>query len=82
MAMKISVLHDEHGQIIAISQVEDIRAAGSKFSRAGMIPGKGQRISEILLNDEQEHKSLLELHNEHYVNAITSTLVKKHQKQD
>jgi hypothetical protein len=75
--MKVSVLHDEHGQIIAISKLEDIRAAGSKFSRAGMIPGKGQRIAEILLSEEQKHKSLLELHNEHHVDVIASTLVKK-----
>ena len=59
--MKVSVLHDEHGQIIAISKLEDIRAAGSKFSRVGMIPGKGQRIAEILLSEEQKHKSLVSI---------------------
>ncbi len=75
--MKISVLHDQNGEIIALSKVGDLSAAGSKFTRVGMQPGKGQHLLEIELSKEQERKSLLELHNEHRVDLTASKLVRK-----
>jgi hypothetical protein len=75
--MKIGVLHDERGKIIALSKVGDLQAAGSEFTRVGMLPGKGQQVREIELGGEHEGKSLLELHNECHVHLATSKLVKK-----
>jgi hypothetical protein len=74
---KIDVLHDEHGEIIAISNVGDLRGAGIKFSAARMIPAKGQRILEIELRGEQEKKSMLELHKDFRIDLSTTTLVSK-----
>jgi hypothetical protein len=73
--MKISVLHDQDGNIIAISKVGDLQAAGSKFSRVGMRPGNGQHLLEIVLRGEQGRKSLRELHDEYRVES--SGLVRK-----
>jgi hypothetical protein len=75
--MKINVLHDEAGEIIAISKVPDLKAAGSKFHRASIQAGRGQRLVEIQLRDEHKRKSLVELHNEHFVDPLTATLIKK-----
>jgi hypothetical protein len=75
--MKISILHDEHGQIIATSKVGDLKAAGSKFTEAGMLPGKDERILEIELSTEYEGIPLLDLHKEHCVDLAALRLVKK-----
>jgi hypothetical protein len=75
--MKISVLHDRDGEIIALSKVGDLGAVGSKFTQVGMQPGEGQNLLEIELSEEQERKSLLELHNEHRVDLSTSKLARK-----
>jgi hypothetical protein len=75
--MKISVLHDEHGEIVAISNVGDLRGAGSKFSEAGMTPAKGQKLVEIVLRGEHEGRSMLELHKNFRVDLSRATLVSK-----
>jgi hypothetical protein len=74
--MKATILHDEHGLIIAISQMVDLEKSGSKFTKVGMIPGPGQQILEVDLG-ELEGRPLLELHQEYRVDVITSKLVKK-----
>jgi len=74
---KINVLHDEHGKIIAISNVGNLGGAGIKFSDARMIPAKGQKILEIVLRGEQEKKSMLELHKDFRMDLSTATLVSK-----
>jgi hypothetical protein len=38
--MKATILHDEHGKVIAVSKIGDLKEAGSKFTKVGMIPGK------------------------------------------
>jgi hypothetical protein len=75
--MKATILHDEHGRIIAISRIGDLKKAGSKFVEVGMIPGAGQRMLEIELSGKVEGRSLLELHKEYRVDLATSKLVKK-----
>ena len=47
--MKATILHDEHGEIIAISKIGNLKEAGSKFLKASMVPGAGQRALEIEL---------------------------------
>jgi hypothetical protein len=74
---KINVLHNEHGEIIAISNVGNLEGAGIKFSDARMIPAKGQNILEIVLRGEQEKKSMLELHKDFRMDLSTATLVNK-----
>jgi hypothetical protein len=74
--MKATILHDEHGQIIAVSKIVDLKKSGSKFTKVGMIPGPGQRMLEIDLG-ELESRPLNELHQEYRVDVATSKLVRK-----
>lgn len=74
--MKASVLHDEHGKIIAISKVGNLKAAGSMFTSAGMIAGPGQRMIETELSAEDAAKPLHDLHKAYRVDVKASKLVK------
>lgn len=75
--MKAAVLHDEHGRILSVSKVGDLKAAGSKFSRVGMIPGPGQRLIEVEMSKEDDKRPLRELHAAYRVDTASSKLVKK-----
>jgi hypothetical protein len=75
--MKSTILHDEHGEIIAISKIGSLKEAGSKFVKVGMVPGAGQRALEIELSGEQEKQTLRDLHAEYRVDVATSKLIKK-----
>jgi len=75
--MKASILHDEHGQILAISKITDLRATGSKFQSARMWPGSGQRLIEVELSEGEQKLPLRELHSTHIVNVAKSKLEKK-----
>lgn len=74
--MKASVLHDEQGKIIAISKIGDLKLTGSKFTKVGMVPGRGQRVIETELSGEDDARSLSELHEGYRVDIATSKLVK------
>jgi hypothetical protein len=54
--MKVTILYDDHGQIISISKFGVRREAGSNVSESSVVPGLGQRILEIELNGELEKK--------------------------
>jgi hypothetical protein len=75
--MKATLLHDEHGRILAISTDVDLKKAGSKFTKVGMVPGSGQRKLEIELSSEQEKRPLVELHKEFYVDLATLKLMRR-----
>ena len=75
--MKTAILHDEHGKILSVSKVGDLKAAGSKFARVGMVPGPGQRLVEIELSAEDEKRPLRELHAAYRVDVASSKLTKK-----
>jgi hypothetical protein len=75
--MKATVLHDEHGRILGISKIEDLKKSGSKFVKAGMMPRTGQRTVEINLSKELDSRPLCELHNEYRVDITKSRLVRK-----
>jgi hypothetical protein len=75
--MKTTILHDEHGKILSVSRVGDLAAAGSKFTRVGMVPGQGQRLIEVDLSAEDEKRSLGELHSAYRVDLTAAKLVKK-----
>jgi hypothetical protein len=74
--MKATILHDEHGQIIAVSMPGDFQQAGSNFTKVGVIPGRGQRLLETDLEGGLEHVAVLELHKEYHVDLARSKLVK------
>jgi hypothetical protein len=74
--MKTTILHDEHGRIVSVSKVGDLKAAGSKFTKVGMIPGPGQKLVEIELSDEDEKLPLSELHGLYRVDVASAKLVK------
>jgi len=72
--MKATVLYDEHGRIVAISNTDGREEAGSKFDRVGMVPGPGQRILDVELNDDDAGRPLSDLHDKYRVDLTTSTL--------
>ena len=75
--MKATILHDEHGRILAISKVGDLKKSGSKFDRVGMVPGAGQWKLDVELSADHEKRPLRELHTEFRVDVASSKLVKK-----
>ena len=75
--MKVNIVHDEHGEIVSISKVANLKEAGSKFTRVGMVPGRGQQLVEVELSGETEKKPLHELHRNYRVETTTSKLVKR-----
>jgi hypothetical protein len=74
--MKVTVLHDEQGRILAISTDVDLKTSGSKFTNVGMLPGPGQQKLETELSGEPDQRALLELHRHFRVDRATSKLVK------
>ncbi len=75
--MKATFLHDQDGRILAISKAVDLKQAGSKFTRVGMVAGRGQQLLELHLAEEHASKSLRELHEQFQIDLATSKLVKK-----
>ena len=75
--MKATIIHDEQGQILGISKIGNLKAAGSKFHKVGMIPRPGQHILEIELSKDLDEKPILDLHNGYRVDIATSRLVEK-----
>lgn len=75
--MKATIIHDEHGKILAISTVGDLKAAGSKFTKVGIVAKPGQHVLEIELVGGLESIQTLQLHNEYHVDVAASKLAKK-----
>jgi hypothetical protein len=75
--MKASVLHDEQGEIIAISKTGDLQASGSKFAKVGMLPADGQSLLEVELSAEDDKRSLRELHEQYRVDTSAKKLMKR-----
>jgi hypothetical protein len=75
--MKATVVHDEDGQIIAISQVVDLERAGSKFVRAAIVPSGGQQALGVELNEELASMRLRDIHRHYKVDRATSKLVRR-----
>jgi hypothetical protein len=73
--MKATVVHDDRGDIVAIAKIRE--RAGSKFTRAGLLPTDGQRIVEIELSEEQAARPAREIHASYRVDPATSRLVQK-----
>ncbi len=75
--MKTMILHDERGHILSVSKVGDLKAAGSKFTSVGMVPGAGQHLIEVELSADDERRPLRELHDAYRVDTASKRLVKK-----
>jgi hypothetical protein len=75
--MKMTILHDEHGRILSIAKVGDLKAAGSVFARVGLVPGPGQQLAEFELSADDEKRPLRELHATYRIDRATKKLVKK-----
>jgi hypothetical protein len=75
--MKVTVVHDERGEIVAIAKIGDLTEAGSKFTRAGLLPGKGESVVEIELSEEQAVRPLREIHASCRVDPASARLVRK-----
>jgi hypothetical protein len=75
--MKATIIHDAQGKILAISKVGDLKAAGSKFTEAGMFAKPGQHVLEVELLDGLENIPTLQLHNDYHVDVVASRLIKK-----
>ena len=74
--MKLTIVHDENGHIIALSQVVDLKQARSKFVEVGVIPGKGQRTLDFELTGEFDQMPLREIYRLYRVDHTTSKLVR------
>jgi len=73
--MKATFLCDNDGCILAIAKPVDLKQAGSKFTRAGMVARAGQRLLELDLAEEHAGKSLRELHEHFQIDIAASKLV-------
>ena len=75
--MKAAVLHDEQGEIIAISKIGDLGASGSKFASAGIVPAPGQTLLDVELLAADADRPLRELHEQYRVDVAAKKLVKR-----
>jgi hypothetical protein len=71
--MKLTIVHDKKGNIVAISEVVDLKAVGSNFVEAGIIPGKGQLKLDVELAEEISAWDVYKLYR---VDLAASKLVK------
>lgn len=71
--MKLTIVHDKKGNIVAISEVVDLKAARSNFMEAGIIPGKGQLKLDI---DVDEEMAAWDVYRLYRVDRAASKLVK------
>jgi hypothetical protein len=76
--MKATIVHDEHGKIISIAKVGDLKAAGSKITKVEIVGTKpNHRVLEIELSSSLESIPTLQLHDEYQVDVAASKLIKK-----
>ena len=61
--MKLSIVSDQQGKILSISQFGDVGDKVSGITKAGISPEPGQSVHEIDLPQELEEVSLLDIHN-------------------
>ncbi len=74
--MKLTVVSDQHGNIVSISQPGDIGDKVSGIVKVGMVPGHGNALHEIDLPRELEHVNLLEIHKGYKVDLKKGILIK------
>jgi hypothetical protein len=73
--LKLSILHDQNGQVLAMSRIDSMRS--KLFVKAGMLPKEGQFVTEIELDRELESIPLHQLHENYRVDIENSRLVRR-----
>ena len=71
--MKLTIVHDRKGNIIAISEVVDLKQARSNFAEAGVIPGKSQLKLDVELTEQVSPRDIYKLYR---VDRAASKLVR------
>ena len=75
--MKATILYDEKGKIIAISENLEGDRLGVKRGRVGLIVPNKQHKSLVLdLSSHLKESTLLEIHNKHKVDIGKSRLIR------
>jgi hypothetical protein len=73
--VKLSVLHDQDGKVLALSRSGPPAATGSGYAKVGILPRQGQMVTEVELGKDLEAVPLLELHKKCRVDAAKARLV-------
>jgi hypothetical protein len=74
--MKFSIVSDQHGNIVSISQPGDVGDKVSGIMKAGVEAVHGQTVHEIDVPKEFEKVDLLDIHKGYKVDLKKGTLVK------
>jgi hypothetical protein len=74
--MKLTVVADQHGNIVSVSQFGDVGDKVSGITKAGVEAGKGYSVLEIEVPRELENTPLLDLHKGYKVDLKGNRLVK------
>ncbi|HTS65859.1 MAG TPA: hypothetical protein VMH28_27745 [Candidatus Acidoferrales bacterium] len=74
--MKISIVSDQKGNIVSITQPGDVGDKVSGIMKAGVVAAAGHTVHEIDLPQELAKLDLLEIHKGYKVDPKKGTLVK------
>jgi hypothetical protein len=74
--MKLSIVSDQHGNIVSITRPGDVGDKVSGIMKAGVEAAHGQTVHEIDVPRELENVDLLDLHKGYRVDLKKGTLVK------
>ena len=74
--MKLTIVADQQGKIISISQFGDIGEKVSGITKAGVDAGAGHSVHEIDLPNDLERVGLLEIHKAYRFDPKGNRLVK------
>ncbi len=74
--MKLSIISDQKGNIVSITQPGDVGDKVSGIMKAGVVAASGQTVHEIDLPQELAKLDLLEIHKAYKVDLKKGTLVK------
>lgn len=74
--MKLSIVSDQKGNIVSITQPGDVGDKVSGIMKAGVVAAAGHTVHEIDLPKELEKMDLLEIHKAYRLDPTKGTLVK------
>jgi hypothetical protein len=74
--MKLTVVADQHGNIVSISQFGDVGDKVSGITKAGVEAGKGHSVHEIEVPRELEKVGLVDIHKGYKVDLKGRRFVK------
>ena len=74
--MKLTVVADQGGKIVSITQFGDVGDKVSGITKAGVEAGKGHSVHEIDVPRELEKTPLLDIHKGYKLDLTSKQLVK------